>query len=44
MIGKNSTRIQVVLTKDEAKKLEKMAKKENRSVSNLAAILIRKSL
>ena len=44
MIGKNSARIQVVLTKDEVKKLQGMADKEQRSISNIGSLLIRKAL
>lgn len=44
MIGKNSARIQIVITKEEAKKLEDIAKKESRSVSNLTARLLRQAL
>ena len=44
MIGKDSARIQVVLSKEDADKLEKKADAEGRSVSNMAAQLIKKAL
>lgn len=44
MIGKNSARIQVVVTKQEMERLGQMAKKEGRSISNLAAKLLRDAL
>lgn len=44
MISKNNKRIQVVLTKDEVKKIEKMAKDDDRSSSYIVAKLVRKAL
>ena len=44
MIGKDSYRIQAVITKREGKKIEDIAEKEGRSVSNLVALIIRKEL
>ncbi|MBU0962800.1 MAG: ribbon-helix-helix protein, CopG family [Nanoarchaeota archaeon] len=43
-VSKENIRLQVVLTKEEAKKIEKLAKNENRSVSNWIATLIRSKL
>lgn len=40
MIKEDKTRIQVVITKDTKEKLEKLAKQENRSVSNFVSTLI----
>ena len=42
MIKEDKTRIQVVITKDTKEKLEKLAKQENRSVSNFVSTLITK--
>jgi len=44
MIGKDSERIQVVLSKKEAKKIQEMAEKEDRSISNMTLQIIRKQL
>jgi len=44
MIGQDSARLQVVLSKKEAKLLEDRAEKEGRSVSNLLALIIRREL
>ena len=44
MIGKSSVRIQAVISKEDYKKLEDIAKNEDRSISNLAGRMIRESL
>ena len=44
MISKDSDKIQVVLKKVEIEKIRDMAQKENRSISNMAAVLLRKVL
>jgi len=44
MIGKNSARLETVVTKQEAKKIQEMAKKDNRTVSQMVAVIIRKGL
>ena len=44
MIGKNSKRLQTVVSKDIADYLEKRAKKEERKVSSLIAIILKKEL
>lgn len=44
MIGKDSVKIQVVMPKKEAEIIRKIAEKENRSISNMAYVLIKKSL
>ena len=44
MIAKDNGIIKIVLTKKEVERIKKMAAKEDRSISNMAAVLIRKSL
>ncbi|GEM_PF-2642407 len=44
MISKNSVRIQAVISKEDYKKLEDIAKNEDRSISNLAGRMIREYL
>lgn len=44
MIKEDKTRIQVVISKDTKEKLEKLAKQENRSVSNFVSTLISKHI
>lgn len=44
MIKEDKTRIQVTITKDTKKKLEKLAKQENRSVSNFVSTIISKHI
>jgi len=43
-IEKNNIRIMVTISKDENEILKEMAKKENRSVSNLVATLIKNKI
>ena len=44
MIGKNSARLETVVTKKEAKIIQEMAKKEDRTVSQMVAVIIRRGL
>lgn len=43
-IEKNNIRIMVTISRDENEMLKELAKKENRSVSNLVATLVKKHL
>ena len=40
-VGKDSTRIGATITKDDYNKLKEIAYKQNRSISNMIAIIIR---
>jgi len=44
MIAKDSEKIQVILKKKDGDLLRKLAEREDRSLSNMAAILLKKSL
>ena len=44
MIAKDSIKIQVILKKKEKEELEELAKKENRSLSNFVATILRRTI
>ena len=44
MIGKDSKKVQIIMKKKEVKILEKLAQREQRTISQMGAILIRKQL
>jgi len=44
MIGKDSYRVQAIMSKKEGKKIEEVAEKENRSVSNWVAMVLKREL
>lgn len=44
MMGKDSYRVQAVISKREGKKIEEIASKENRSVSNWVAMILKNAL
>lgn len=44
MIGKDKDRIAVTLTKEEVQKIAELAKQDQRTISSMAAVLIKKGL
>jgi len=44
LIGNDSKKIQVIVSQEDAQKIEKLAKEENRSVSNWVYNLIKQNL
>ena len=44
VLGKNSEKVQVVLSKKEAKRIKELAETEDRSISNWCAVIIREKL